>query len=126
MSSIKLNVKNSNIINTAKAWVNFNGIPLTPSIRDSYNISSITRLSTGRYRINFSNSLTNSNYSLMGIGQGPYSAAGPGDFKISVLADQDPPSNNMTDLFVDIETGYNSENIPLDANMASIIIFNNM
>ena len=45
-----------------KAWVNFNGTG-TVAIRGSYNVSSITDNGTGRYNVNFSNNLVNSNYS---------------------------------------------------------------
>lgn len=38
---------NNGVVNTAKAWVNFYGVPSTPT----YNISSISKLSTGRYRV---------------------------------------------------------------------------
>jgi hypothetical protein len=41
----------------AKAWVNFNGTG-TVAIRDSYNVSSITDLGTGNYRVNFSSTLS--------------------------------------------------------------------
>ena len=45
----------------AKAWVNFDGTG-TISIRDSFNISSITDGGTGIYTINFTNAMANSNY----------------------------------------------------------------
>lgn len=45
----------------AKAWVNFNGTG-TVSIRDSYNVSSITDNGTGDYTINFTNNFANANY----------------------------------------------------------------
>ena len=49
----------------AKAWVNFNGRN-TPSIRNDYNVTSITDLGTGKYKINFTNSLANANYTIGG------------------------------------------------------------
>tara|TARA_R100000030_G_scaffold73875_1_gene57119 strand:+ start:17 stop:418 length:402 start_codon:yes stop_codon:yes gene_type:complete len=49
----------------AKAWVNFNGRN-TPSIRDDFNVSSITDLGTGKYKITFTNSLANANYAIGG------------------------------------------------------------
>jgi len=45
-----------------RAWVNFNGTG-TVAIRDSGNVSSITDVSTGRYKVNFSNSMPDVNYS---------------------------------------------------------------
>jgi len=47
---------------TAKAWVNFNGTG-TVAIRDSHNVSSITDNAAGIYQPNFTNALSNSNYS---------------------------------------------------------------
>jgi len=44
-----------------QAWVNFNGVSGV-SIRASYNISSVTRASTGVYTVNFTNALADANY----------------------------------------------------------------
>jgi hypothetical protein len=55
------------ILGSAKAWVNFNGTVATPStIRSSYNVSSITKNTTGDYTINFTNAMPNVNYALLG------------------------------------------------------------
>ena len=51
------------IYGSAKAWVNFNGS--TGAIRKSYNVSSITKPSTGTYTVNFTNALADANYSLV-------------------------------------------------------------
>lgn len=48
---------------TAKAWVNFNGTG-TVAIRASGNVSSITDNGTGDYTVNFTNALTDANYSV--------------------------------------------------------------
>ena len=45
----------------AKAWVNFDG-QNTVAIRDSYNVSSITDVSTGKYNINFATAMADANY----------------------------------------------------------------
>jgi hypothetical protein len=45
---------------SAKAWVNYNGS--TNAIRSSYNVSSVTFISTGAWTVNFTNALANSNY----------------------------------------------------------------
>ena len=47
----------------AKAWLNYDGT--TPSIRDSYNIGSVTDNGTGKYTINYSTSMTDANYSIV-------------------------------------------------------------
>jgi hypothetical protein len=49
-------------LDTAKAWVNFNGTG-TVAIRSSFNVSTITDHSTGTYSVNFINSMPNANYS---------------------------------------------------------------
>ena len=55
--------------NGAKAWVNFNGTTGTQvgaefrcTIRSQYNVSSVVRVSTGVYRINFATVMNNANY----------------------------------------------------------------
>ncbi len=50
----------------AKAWVNFDGTG-TVSIRESFNVSSITDGGVGIYTINFTNSMTDTDYSVAGI-----------------------------------------------------------
>tara|TARA_B100001094_G_C17532841_1_gene485405 strand:- start:41 stop:385 length:345 start_codon:yes stop_codon:yes gene_type:complete len=47
--------------NACFAWVNFNGSG-SVSIRDDYNVSSISDNGTGDYTINFSSSMPHSNY----------------------------------------------------------------
>jgi hypothetical protein len=55
------------ISGSAKAWVNFNGGTATPStIRASFNVSSVTRNSTGNYTVNFTNALADANYCVVG------------------------------------------------------------
>ena len=49
----------------AKAWVNYDGT--TPSIRDSYNIGSVTDNGTGEYTVNYSTAMADANYSIVGF-----------------------------------------------------------
>ena len=50
---------------SAKAWVNFNGTTATPStINASYNVSSVTKIGTGNYTLNFTNALSDANYAV--------------------------------------------------------------
>ncbi len=46
----------------AKSWVQFDGRN-TPSIADSFNVSSISDNGTGNYDVNFSTNMSNANYS---------------------------------------------------------------
>ena len=48
----------------ASAWLNFNG--KTNGARDNFNVSSITDLGVGRYRITFDNAMGNDGYSVVG------------------------------------------------------------
>ena len=49
---------------SAKAWVNFNGTAAT--VTQAYNVSSITRNTTGTYTINFTTNLASANYAVVG------------------------------------------------------------
>ena len=51
----------------AKAWVNWNG-ESTPTIRDSFGVSSLTDNATGNQTISFSSSFTNNDYGMTGMG----------------------------------------------------------
>jgi hypothetical protein len=53
------------VANSIKAWVNFNGTG-TVAIRGSFNVTSITDNGTGDYTINFTNAMTDANYSIAG------------------------------------------------------------
>ena len=56
-------VNQTNPLQLAKAWVNFNGTTATPStIRSSYNVSSVTKNSTGDYTVNFATAMADANY----------------------------------------------------------------
>lgn len=52
---------------TCKAWVNFNGLG-TVAIRSSGNVNSITDNGTGDYTINFTNAMSDENFSMVGSG----------------------------------------------------------
>lgn len=47
------------------AWVNFNGTSGSTSVRGSYNVSSVTRVSTGSYTVTFTNNLVDTNYAVV-------------------------------------------------------------
>ena len=50
----------------AKMFVNINGSSGTPTARDSFNVSSITDLNTGRYAPVLTNAMSDTNYSHSG------------------------------------------------------------
>jgi len=53
---------------SAKAWVNFNGTG-TIAARDSLNLSGLTDLGTGNYRVAFSSAFGDGDYSYAGVGR---------------------------------------------------------
>lgn len=55
-----LKVQSNGVTTNALAWVNFAGSTVTKNA--SYNVSSVTRVGTGYYTVNFANSLLDSNY----------------------------------------------------------------
>jgi hypothetical protein len=58
----------TNVINgSAKAWVTFAG---AATISASYNVSSVTNISTGVYSVSFTNALTDANYAVNVSGRG--------------------------------------------------------
>ena len=50
----------------AKAWVNYYYTGGTPTIYDSYNVSSLTDNGTGDATINFNNNMSDTNYGVAG------------------------------------------------------------
>ena len=50
---------------TAKAWANFNGTGA--AIVDSHNIGSLTDVGVGNYKLNFTNAMSNTTYSVTGM-----------------------------------------------------------
>lgn len=51
-----------------RAWVNFNGVT-TVTVRASFNVSSVTRNAAGDYTVNFTTSMPDANYSVVGLNQ---------------------------------------------------------
>jgi hypothetical protein len=51
-----------------RAWVNFDGTTAPGTIRNSGNISSVTRNSTGNYTVNFSTAMPDANYAATSTG----------------------------------------------------------
>jgi hypothetical protein len=69
ISNGTVSTSTANVINGAKAWVNFNGTG-TVAIRASYNVSSITDNGTGDYTVNFTTAMPDANYAVSSINKG--------------------------------------------------------
>ena len=77
-------------LDTAKAWCNFNGTSSPASIRDSFNVDSLTDNGTGDYTVNFGTSMPNTDYCVVGLprnqGSGVRGASTLGIYHTSGLA----------------------------------------
>jgi hypothetical protein len=63
ISNGTVSTSSANVIQgSAKAWLNYN--PNTSSIKASYNVSSVTVVSTNVFTINFTNALADANYAV--------------------------------------------------------------
>ena len=81
------------ISGSAKAWVNFNGTTSPGTIRAAYNVSSVTKNSTGVYTINFTNSFADANYSAIASGSKYYGGGGnDGNNTVAVGSATTPPT----------------------------------
>jgi hypothetical protein len=60
-----IKVQSNGVTTNAIAWVNFNGTSSTPiTPRSAYNVGSVTKNGTGDYTVNFTNALSDANYSV--------------------------------------------------------------
>lgn len=79
---------------SAKAWVNFVGS--SGSINASYNVSSVTRNTTGSYTLNFTNALSNSNYATVGTVQSPNTGPIANPLALNISNETPPTTSNVT------------------------------
>lgn len=81
------------------ARVNFNGalVSMTSAIRDSYNVSSITDLGTGEYRVNFTTAFANTYYQWAGSARDE--DTGKGRFIVSAALG-DTKTTSAIDIYV--------------------------
>ncbi len=78
------------MVGAAKAWVNFNGTGVV-AIRASFNVSSITDNGTGDYTVNFTNALTDANYSLV-FGASAVESGGNSTCKLAIYSNVAVPT----------------------------------
>ena len=89
-----IKVQSNGVTTNALAWVKFAGS--TGTIAASYNVSSITRISTGKYTVNFTNSTTDANYAPVLSATGIYNGT---VFEISDTSGGDGTNGQTTSLF---------------------------
>jgi hypothetical protein len=100
------------------AWVNFNGTG-TVAIRGSYNVSSITDNGTGDYTVNFTNALTDANYSVVTGGKFT-SNGGASDVFSTSLANW---AGNPATTYARMLTGQGNNGTRLDFEVATMACF---
>ena len=97
----------------AKAWVAFD--PSTDTILDDYNVTSITRNSTGTYTITFDNAFTNTSYCLVSNAAGNTTNAN--DHNCSVIP--------MTTTTCKLQIYNTSTQITSNGDFCSVVAFDN-
>jgi len=103
---------------TAKAWANWDGTlagPITP--RANFNMSSITKSSTGTYIGNFTVALADANYAAVSSNQ-PTSI---GNVTSATHANSYP--NNASSVNIWHRAGGNTSSVPADVAQMSVIVF---
>lgn len=61
-------LQSNGVTTNSLMWLNYNGS--SPGVRASYIVSSVTKNSTGNYTVSLSSTLTDTNFSAVGIGNG--------------------------------------------------------
>jgi hypothetical protein len=106
-------LQSNSVTTNALAWVVFNGTTTgTNAPTAAYNVSSVTRTSTGLYSIAFTNALSDANYVISG-----YSVSASNTF-ISATSSQAKTTSSCA--------FYSLNNAgPVDGNPVAIVIFGN-
>jgi hypothetical protein len=99
----------------AKAWVNFNANGVA-TIRTSFNISSVTRSSTGRYVVNFTTVMPDANYCYQ-------MCARDTDNGMGVPTVQADPAVSVTTSSLPIIYNYPPNQIYYDADTITVTVF---
>ena len=117
ISNGTVSTSSTNVIRgSARAWVNYN--QLTGTIRDSYNVSSVTSLATGRFQINFTNALPNANYTW--AGSAGYGQAGQTNWlSIPAVA----VSTAITTAALQVQQNYANNTANINAEYNGVIVF---
>lgn len=100
-----------------RAWVNFNGTGVV-AIRDDFNVSSITDNGTGDYTVNFSNALSDANYSTLCTTDNGSPTSGNGN----ILGMYSGGTYSTTAVRVSQKTP-NSPTVPNDLTICNVAVF---
>ena len=101
---------------SARAWVNYN--QLTGTIRDSFNVSSVTSLATAKFQINFTTAMPNANYSW--AGSAGYGQAGQTNWlSLPAVA----VSTAITTTALQVQQSYANNTSNINAEYNGVIVF---
>jgi hypothetical protein len=117
-----LNAGGSAPVYACRAWVNFDGTTTTPTIRASGNVSSVTKIATGIYGVNFATSMPDVNYSILGTIGAAFAAANNIGI-IQVLESGITNGANPTTTAVRIRTRRATDNSDQDTVRVNVSIF---
>jgi len=110
---------------SAKAWVNYKGTT-TRAIYASYNVSSVTFNATGDYTINFTNAISDANYSSVVSASASY---GTGNAIINIntansaLSEVAPTTTAFRFCIRYLGSGSNTDGVAYDTKYTSVAIF---
>lgn len=103
-----------------RSWVNFNGASgASPTIRSSFNVSSVTRNSAGNYTVSFTTAFADVNYVIAGSVQ--YLNSGSETSGTGYLAIKNGTSM-VTTSSVKFNTGFDGA-INLDCDVVNVAVF---
>ena len=109
---------------SAKVWINFNGNSGGTAINASYNVSSLTRNTTGDYTIGFTSGFANTNYSLAGMSVG-YASGNPAGVCVSLCGNSSYTAAPLGKNTGSVRVTTGQYNIATDSYDVSVVIFSN-
>lgn len=106
-----------------RAWVNFDGTG-TVSIRASYNVTSITDNGTGDYTVNFTNAISDANYTVVASNANRYASNNP-SYVCPATAFSSPNvvESAPTTTSIRLVSGYGANIIVVDTKYMFVAIF---
>ena len=102
-----------------RAWVNFNGTG-TVAIRGSFNVSSITDNGTGDYTVNFTNALSDANYSVNTTSRRSSASDAQG---IATIYPNATYSSAISTTFCRVVTATSSDGVAKDYDFVAVSVF---
>jgi len=120
--------KDGSMFNTAngiaKAWINFDASEATPIVNSWYNIDTLEKVDTGKFKIYFTSGvLTNNSYVAIGSSNARSTAANAEDFDHNSVGLVSRTGNDLTELRSITFNVINGEGTYTDAQVNDLVIF---